>query len=71
MVGQTVGGVKIFHVPQLGKIKMDEIAMDAASLVMLYVKRTIHRRHITRPQLPQMSTVPDGVLTVGVLRMKE
>ena len=67
VVGQIVGVAKTSHVPQLEKIKMGEIAMDAASLVMSYVKMTIHRRrHITRPQFRQVSVAPSLVVMAGV-----
>ena len=50
-VGQIVGVVKTFHVPQLEKIRMGEIAMDVVSPAMLYARTTIRRRrHITRLQ---------------------
>ena len=66
-VGQIVGVAKTSHVPQLEKIKMGEIAMDAASLVMSYVKMTIHRRrHITRLQFRQVSAAPSRVVMAGV-----
>ena len=71
VVGQIVGAAKTSHVPQLEKIKMGEIAMDAASLAMSYVKMTIpRRRHITRLQLPRVLVVLYLAITVGVKRMK-
>ena len=70
-VGQIVGGVKTFHVPQLEKIRMGEIAMDVVSPAMLYARTTIRRRHpITRPQLPRVLVVLYLAITVGVKRMK-
>jgi hypothetical protein len=67
VVGQIVGVARKSHVPQLGKIKMGEIAMDAASLAMSYVRRTIHHlRPINRPQSAAMLRVLRGVVMVGV-----
>ena len=67
VVGQIVGVAKTSHVPQLEKIKMGEIAMDAASLVMSNVKMTIHRRrHITRLQFRQVSAAHSLVVMAGV-----
>ena len=67
MVGQIVGVAKTSHVPQRGKIKMGETAMDAAFLAMLCVKMTIHRRlHITRLQSRQVSAAPSLVVMDGV-----
>ena len=66
-VGQIVGVAKKSHVPQLGKIKTGEIVMGAASLVMSYVKMTIHRRrHITRLQFRQVSAAPSLAVMAGV-----
>ena len=66
-VGQIVGVAKKSHVPQLGKIRTGEIAMDAASLAMWYVKMTIlRRRHITRLQFRQVSAAPSLVVMAGV-----
>ena len=66
-VGRIVGAAKTSHVPQLEKIKMGEIAMGAASLVMSSVKMTIHRRrHITRLQYRQVLVAPSLVVMAGV-----
>ncbi len=67
VVGQIVGVVKTFHVPQLEKIRMGEIAMDVVSPAMLYARTTIRRRrHITRLQFRQVSAAPSRVVMVGV-----
>ena len=70
-VGQIVGVAKTFHVPQLEKIRMGEIAMDVVSPAMLSVRRIPrHRHHITLPQSQRASVALYLVITVGVKRMK-
>ena len=67
VVGQIAGAAKRSHVPQLEKIRMGEIAMDAVSLVMSNVKMTIHRRrHITRLQFRQVSAALSLAVMAGV-----
>ena len=64
VVGQTVGVAKKFRVPQLGKIKMDEIAVDAVFLVMLCVKKK--NLHIVLRPLADLLCVRYPEVMVGV-----
>jgi hypothetical protein len=64
VVGQIVGVAKKFRVPQLGKIKMDEIVVDAVFLVMLCVKKK--NLHIALRPLADLLSVLYPEVTVGV-----
>jgi hypothetical protein len=66
-VGGRVVGTKTFHVLQLGKIKMVEIARGVVSRAILFA--ILSQIQINHQRFRAASIVPNGGAMVGVLEM--